>query len=351
MSKCCRVDLQPRGFLLILAILLPVNVLFFYSDIGRPLFTDTFLADYDVDALMRSWPVGGGLEVDLGRSLVNATGGHFEGLLAISARDCYRPGDAEFKILGMLRSEDIPKQAYCESLLGTMMVRFGDERSKIEDSTAWQQDEDVWEEAFDFTVRIFGALAGVVADRTLIKSGGGFLEDMTDIFDMYMLTFADVEQMHEGRPLLAEAHGVDGLKHSFHTWVSIFLCLGYVMMVLRALAIIGVSPITGFVERHISSVFREDELSALVASLLSMIFIEAPFLGLRWIAWYAYGLPVSIFAIKNVFGIYSDLHELGLINGFDANGRPRGLRLCCARRKDVALGCTSLGDGVSAVAV
>merc|ERR1712178_515712 len=98
----------------------------------------------------------------------------------------------------------------------------------------WEHEEDTWEEGFNFTVRIFGALAGIIADKQLDRSGGGFMEDMTDVFDMYMLTFIDVDQMHEGRILLRRKHFFGTIP--YHDCVLLWLGLAYLSMIMRALA-------------------------------------------------------------------------------------------------------------------
>lgn len=257
----------------------------------------------------------------------------------VTNTECYKYQSAEFRILSMLSGEDLPKQAYCESLIGTMLSDWRKERSSAE----WQHDEDIWEEAFQFSTRVFGSLAGVVADQTNDQTSNWFLRDMTDVFDMYMMAFVDVDQMHEGRPLLEGSHGLFGsqfLRRSYHVIVALWLWVGYLTVCFRALSIVGWRPLVRAI-RYFGSTADPDQLSVVVDATLALLFIELPFLICRYIAWYRYGVPVSIMGVKNLFGIFEYLYALGLIRGFHATDpgatpRPRGLWLClCCRRFQV----------------
>jgi len=214
------------------------------------------------------------------------------------------------------------------------MAEFGQEAHLTEGF----QDDDLWEETFDFTVRLFGALAGMVADRTLGREGGGFMEDLTDLFDMYMFTFVDVIQMHEGRPLLAFLHkflNIDALAFSYQTWVALVLALAYIALVIRALSVLGWTPIGRALTRcgidlHLT------EVNEVVNTFASLFVIEIPFLILRFIAWWQYSVPVSVLAVKNIFHVYMELRYLGVIKGFgeEAEKEPVGRRCwrsirCC----------------------
>merc|ERR1712032_1165069 len=159
-------------------------------------------------------------------------------LVPITNTECYRYGSGEFRILSRLQGELIPKQAYCESLIGTTLANWRREKSMAE----WQHDEDIWEECFQFVVRLFGSLAGIVADQSQDLTSMWFLRDMTDVFDMYMMSFADVDQMHEGRPLLEGTHGLfvsTPFGWSYHVIICIAIWLGYLTVLLRALSIVG----------------------------------------------------------------------------------------------------------------
>merc|ERR1711924_206068 len=132
------------------------------------------------------------------------------------------------------------------------------------------------------------------------------------------MSFVDVDQMHEGRPLLQGSHGLFGtplLKRSYHLIVGCWIWMGYFTVCLRALSIVGFRP---FCKLFIclGSKGQPDELKVLVDAALALLFIEFPFLFLRWIAWYHYGVPVSFMGVKNVFGIFEDLYILGIIGGF-----------------------------------
>jgi len=337
LTRLFRTELTPRKYLLLLAVLLPVNVLFFYREIGMPLFNTTQLAGQRLDELLANWPSedkmtvlvqGGNLTADTQTWFITAVDGSLDVLpksrVEVTSKECYQPGSPEFKLLAKFRQEEIPKQAYCESLLGSMMVEWRTEKSNAE----WQQDEDLWEELFDFTVRLFGALAGIVADVTLEEAGGGFLEDMTDVFDMYMMTFEDVTQMKEGRPLLAADHTVLWESKSYHSWVSFFLFFAYTTMLGRAIALIGFTPISNgiikFCRWRGKPVLDEKKFQAKVPAGMSLIFIELPFFMLRGISWFSYSVPISVLAVKNVLGIYRDLHILGLQGCGEVSTKARG---------------------------
>jgi len=324
LSRCFRIELKARHYLLLLAVIFPINVLFFYQQLGQPVYTPSYLTGQDINSLLASWPNGGGMHVDtqtwsVQTSSSNAT---FE----ISTKSCYSYDSIEFQILGRLQHESLPKQAYCESLLGTMMVNI---RENAADENSWQRDEDRWEEVFEFSLRMFAALAGIVAD-SIYETGASFwfLKDISDVFDMYMLTFADVTQMHEGRPLLEGNHVIADYEQSYHVWVHVSIWFAYFAVVLRALASIGFQPHAWLVKSCCDSESVANEIRCAVDATLSLFFIEIPFLVLRFIAFKEYGCIVSIMAVKNVLGIYEDLYLLGILRGFRSTEDLRGLRLC-----------------------
>merc|ERR1712232_957988 len=88
-------------------------------------------------------------------------------------------------------------------------------------------------------------------------------------------------------------------------------------------------PIVGLLLRAGCKAEAED-LRNPVDATMSLVFIEIPYLILRWIAWYQYGVPVSVMGVKNVLGIVEDLHMLGIMRGFAGkDSKPRGIQLCC----------------------
>lgn len=359
-TRFVKATMNPRSYLLLLSILLPMNALLFYNGIGRPVFTPSRLSAYNsttnITELVQTgtWPRGGGLQVDPYTwevfQFVNNVSVAFEPRLIVSSKECYDYSSPEFALLGRLRggpdgeAEEFPKQAYCEALIGTMMSgSFGEPPSSSQ--RTWQHDEDTWDEAFEFAVRLFSALAGIVADQsegrnTMISMVGfSFLKDMTDVFDMFMLTFSDVDQMHEGRPQLTVNYGLENYDWSFHDLIFAFLWIGMGFVLLRALAVIGFTPFV-YIFQICGSTLTPAELRKPIDAFFSMVFIEVPFLSLRWVAWRHYGVPVSVMAVKNVLGIYEDLYILGVVHGFGEDERPRGLRLLFmspeARKKALA---------------
>jgi len=158
------------------------------------------------------------------------------------------------------------------------------------------------------------------------------LKDMTDVFDMFMLTFTDVDQMHEGRPLLKKNHGFPEYRWSFHTLVQGWIWVGVAVVLMRAVAVIGFTPFV-YILRRGGCTVPDEELRRPIDAFFSMCFIEIPFLSLRWIAWWQYGVPVSVMAVKNILGIYEDLFFIGVVQGF-GDKKVRGLRLLCAKKED-----------------
>merc|ERR1711862_235197 len=105
------------------------------------------------------------------------------------------------------------------------------------------------------------------------------------------------------------------------------------VVILRALAVVGFQPFVFAARCCGLKGNSEGEVRSVVDGLLSMLFIEIPFLNLRWIAWRYYGVPVSVMGVKNILGIYEDLHRLGIVRGYGAeNRKPRGLRFLCCRQ-------------------
>jgi hypothetical protein len=334
-------ELDPRSYLLWLALLLPLNALLFYGEIAKPVFhygqpwmdnQESRLLHHNVTELLENWPEGGGLKVDpMTGGITMLEGASFDPPLIVNSRSCYATDSGEFQVLGRLQGEDFPKQAYCETFIGTLMVDGASEFNK-----PWMTKEDRWDESFDFSLRLFSSLAGLIADQMLTPLGGKmgfrFLRDMTDVYDMYMLSFADVVQLHEGRPLLTRADfSVYAYKQSFHMQVAICLGLGVSVVLLRALTVSGVQPFI-WVLRKLGCRAGDEELRSAIDSALSLLFVEAPFLVLRFLASWNYGVPVSVMAVKNSLGIVEDLYYLGFADCvLGKSARRRGCALLCGR--------------------
>lgn len=341
-QRCLNLEINPGAYLLMLSLLLPLNALLFYQGLGSPIYTPTRLATYNVTELLEPghWPQGSGLAVDLDTWEVSMRSGAFQPRLVITSRNCYRPASAEYLLLGRLQgsgnwSEPFPKQAYCEALLGTMVAgTFGDPVDL--NAKTWMQDQDKWNEAFEFGLRLFTSLAGVVADQAdgdntvLSMLGLSFLKDMTDVFDMYMLTFADVDQLLQGRPILSHNTGIPGSTWSYHQVVFVCIWMGVFFVLMRALAILGFSPLSNLMVR-LRCRLAPHELREPIDAICSLFFLEIPYLVVRWIAWRYYGVSVSLMAVKNLLGIWEDLFFLGIMSGFGGD-KPRGIRLWWSRR-------------------
>jgi len=319
---CLQVELTPRKYLFLLALVLPMNVLLFYRDIGKVVYEPSVLSAFDVDGLLSSWPEGGGLRIGEETWAVDLISTN-ETLKVLLSNECYEPGSPEFQLMFKLRDDEIPKQAYCESTLGSMV---SEAFRRTYPEMTWGHDDDIWEEGFEFAVRFFGAIGAVVADRQMGK--GGFLEDMVDIFDMYMLAFSDKDQMIEGRHLFSNEVGPFWVRiMCFHTWVWVCLWIAYLTLILRALLLIGYTP--AWVSEFIESRMVAKEFQQIVSILMSLLFLEIPFILIRWFAWFDYNVPISVLALKNLFGLARDVHILGLDCCFvDRDARRRGLWKC-----------------------
>jgi len=292
--------LTPRTYLLILAVVLPLNVLICFPAAGRPFYTETALEGYDIDGLLNSssWPRGGDLVVDTSTWVVMDVNRSMNPQLNLKDKACYPPWSNEYKILAKLLGEERPKQAYCESTFGATIAL----NQANWNAPAWQQDDDIWDECFEFSVRMFAAIAGLIADKTLSGVGGGFLEDMTDMFDMYMLSFQDVDQLIEGRPLLG----------GLHVWVSTAVVFAYIALIGRALGVLGFNPLAHFLVRIKGPESDLNHIRTVVVLIGSLSCVEVPFLVLRWVAWWICAVPVSVLAVKNVLAIYQNLRLLGV---------------------------------------
>lgn len=342
--------LNAHTYLLLVSLLVPANALLFYDGLAFPLYSDEQLQNYNVPELMNSWPTGGNLHVNTVTGEVSDTTG-IGFSVNVNATNCYSMESYEYEILAELTDLRYPKQPYCESLLGTVMVNSV-EHLATEDS--WVQDDDRWDEAFEFSLRLFSSLAGIVAETIQEESdtpflffggmGFWFMKDMTDVFDMYMLTFADVTQLTEGRPVLS---GVDAAgfydSSSFHTYAYFWIWMGYLVVLLRAFNLVGVHPLASVIRCCCKCFCKgsNEQLRMRIDAMLSMCFIEIPYLILRWTAWQQYGVPVSVMAVKNVLGIFDDLRYIGWIRGLKrqksmemkAGSIERCLCCCCLRVK------------------
>merc|ERR1719163_2728368 len=90
---------------------------------------------------------------------------------------------------------------------------------------------DRWEEGYDFVLRLFGFSAGALADAMLGDLAGGFMEDLTDIYDLYMMTFQKVELMKEGKPHVYMGTWTWSLN--FDDIVSVALVFSYITLFAR----------------------------------------------------------------------------------------------------------------------
>mmetsp|Transcript_137465 Transcript_137465/g.293775 ORF Transcript_137465/g.293775 Transcript_137465/m.293775 type:complete len:492 (+) Transcript_137465:74-1549(+) len=295
----CGLKVNGETYVLVLAMLLPAHVLCLYGELGEPVWSQPLLGGYNVDMLVNDtfWPSYGNLSVDEISWVVTVHNNTNISAFALSTRECYEPASGEFKILERLVG-DRPKQAECETTLGSLAV----------EALGW--DDDGWEETFDFSLRIFAALAGVIANKVLEGDSGGFMEDLSDIFDMYMFTFADTEQIHEGKKLMRE-----GSTGKMHEWIWACVVLGYASMLVRCYMSLAydsnADPIAWLSRTCVCGGKCEKErLRNVFDAFLSLMFIELPFLALRIYAAGMFRIPVSIMGVKNAFSAISDIRSI-----------------------------------------
>jgi len=139
-------DMNPRSYLLMLSLLLPLNALMFYNGLGSPVYTPSRLEEagyYNITELVEpaQWPTGSGLRVDVSTWEVFTWNGtaaqEFTPTFFITSRECYTATSPEYRLLGLLRvkgggeAENHPKQAYCEALIGTMMAGSFEEPASV----------------------------------------------------------------------------------------------------------------------------------------------------------------------------------------------------------------------------
>lgn len=198
---------------------------------------------------------------------------------------------------------DPPAQPDCESVLNTYL------------DGVLGSSGDRWEEGYDFALRLFGFTAGAVADSMLGGLSGGFMEDLSDVYDLFMMSFEKIGLMKEGKPHLyigslhTDAHGEvenETLDHvpddcqsvrqvNFDDIVSYTLIIVYLFMFARVL-----------MGQHLMD-DGEYEVIAMRISLAMSLFQEISFLGLRLYAWYFHEIPMSILMLKNMVSIWSEI--------------------------------------------
>jgi hypothetical protein len=224
----------------------------------------------------------------------------------------------------------IVRQGACESLFAHAMIH---RVAELEDDT--------WDEIFDLTLRLFAAVAGILADTSLGGAGGDFLEDISDIVDMYLWSFQDVTQLHEGRTLFdpyarAWNRGADYKTTSNLSFMNVCLRLitiAYISLVYRAMSCLQLIPlmdtcITRIIqmtplmdgasegrrtEHSQNSEWETEEVQEGLSkwhSFLSLVLIEIPFLVLRVYAFVNNSVPIGILALKNIHNIYYDLSKI-----------------------------------------
>lgn len=130
------------------------------------------------------------------------------------------------------------------------------------------------------------------------------MEDLTDIYDLYMLSFENVGLMKEGKvPFSVRQHrtGLASLTLSFDDTVQIVLLFAYISLFARL--IIGV-------QRGRSSTLRSKR-TCIVLSLL----LELTFASVRGYAWYNYEVAVSVLILKNFVSLCREGGQLYDLRG------------------------------------
>jgi hypothetical protein len=223
------------------------------------------------------------------------------------------------------------RQGACESLFAHAIIY---------QTGGWIDDDDLLDELFDLNLRLFAAIAGVLADTSLGGAGGDILEDMTDIFDMYLWSFQDVSQHHEGlMPFDPYAstwnRGVEYVSSPPESFLKLcfhLITLAYLSVIYRACSCLRLIPLTDTCVARVVQMtpcmesrseeskqggsgteWDTDEIQKALTkwhAFLSLLLIEVPFLVLRIAAFYNNKVPIGILALKNVHNIYYDLSTI-----------------------------------------
>lgn len=301
-------EIDFRKYMLILAVILPLNSLFLFTQVGAPVFEPSVLEDVAsigplLEAVKNS--TSSDLFVSAGNLLLNMKTQEVRNMsnnatiTKISGQSCYQPGTPEFKLLGSLQGEDMPKQASCESMLG----------SSLAESLGFITDSDNrWEEIYDFSCRVFITVGGLVGERLIEGSAGGLLVDLTDSFDMLMLSFQNVVQLNDG---LNQLEG-------FLQVVDFVVFTNYLGLIFRCFHSLDIghsivrpcfkcSGLEHFIMGPRG--YNEQDAKKVVGASMSFIF-ELSFLSIRLLAFCFFEVPMSVLAMKNLFGIYDDWQQL-----------------------------------------
>eukprot|EP00928_Gymnodinium_smaydae_P020100 TRINITY_DN17761_c0_g1_i2.p1 TRINITY_DN17761_c0_g1~~TRINITY_DN17761_c0_g1_i2.p1 ORF type:complete len:872 (-),score=80.97 TRINITY_DN17761_c0_g1_i2:51-2363(-) len=184
---------------------------------------------------------------------------------------------------------EIPAQGYCESIVSIVF------------EGVWGMSGDRWEELYELALRMFGFAGGAVADAMLGSVAEGFTGDLTDIYDLWAMTFWNAVSMKEGRiPMIAnDFYGMYMFNQSFTQVVLDFLVMAYILLFVRFW--FGSAK-----SKYLCCQVETGHIVNLSASLWK----NCVFMALRLWAWYYYYVPVSLFILKNVASIFTSFVDL-----------------------------------------
>ena len=164
------------------------------------------------------------------------------------------------------------------------------------------------------------------------------MEDMSDVFDMYLFSFQDLDQLSEGRvPLDTYAMTwnegkvyLESQPTSFLKVCGVAITVAYMSLIYRAFSRLELVPVMDACiarliektplrdheemrrarERENGNEWeREDTQDNLGVrdSILSLFIIEIPFLTIRLWGFLFRGVPIGVLLIKNLYSIHQDL--------------------------------------------
>jgi len=256
----CKGIAKSKGLLVLMALMLPFNSMWFYNYAGSP-------------ALI----AGKCMYYKKGVSPNGAV------VLKISA-----PGEVwppEHFVDATVTK--IPTQAACNSVLSTEFEGVGGLEGRR------------WEEFHELALRLFGFAGGVIADLTFNTLSGGFAADITDAIDLYLLSYKNVNLMIKGNLALSPtSFAVYDTELTFNEIVMLTIIIAYFLIFLRV--VVGHKTL---------SVFSHSFHVGHACGVLLSLFQEVAFMIIRLYACIKYGIPVSVLILKNIVGVVLDLRS------------------------------------------
>jgi len=242
----------PVNTLVLVALILPFNTLWFYKYTGNPVLSEDCILYKEVG----------------GTIMQNAVGELFPPVSWI---------DAPFD------KDSIPAQPGCSSVVGTLAGDY------------FGFNDDRYEELYELEIRFFGFIIGAFAETcySIASLSGNFMADLTDIYDLFVMSFASTNLMKEGK--------LPFCTQSLDTVIFTSLLVAYCLIVLRF-----VIPLK-FKDWKVCGRFNMSD--PIIGSFLSLC-QEVMFFTVRIWAWGVFEVPISILMLKNIACGFFDCCEI-----------------------------------------